>query len=548
MALLLGGCKKYEDRLEVQNRSSGIIRVATKDSKSINGAKIDEVVTVYAKIGEPGLPVSFFVGGVEAPVLAHGTKYTDLATETGGNSMTVLVDTFNIKIPAQAKIGPGILYFTVNNVLKPALGFEVFRPDILVPGQSFVEPFLFTSMDSIQNPDGTYQYLEPVALKDGAPGKAVINKTLALAYDAASTAFYFIDQEPQGGAYKIRKLYEGSVTTLAGGGNDYMAITAAQLKLSSVRDLKAGPDGQLYFTSIFYADPDPVTGLQAAYATIRRLDPATGKVETLVGGIRKQAEFPFVGPDYRGVEDGGKDSAMVYYPESLCFDKEGNLYFLDGANEYEGGSLLRRYTKAGRVETVLGKCNKDYYEYEDVDGKIYTGIYYSNITEHSDGFGDEVRLFGGSNLLQAGNGKFYICSSGAGWKTNIVEVNLDTKEASTIAGMPDGQNSSLTTGTFREVALDDINTFDLDFDGNILLGSFVIYKMDLQKETIAKLAGGRKAPGNTRDVMRVRQKGEDAVFFLIDRIVFDQFGNLYAGYSTPGIGIDVRISKVIIEQ
>jgi hypothetical protein len=109
-------------------------------------------------------------------------------------------------------------------------------------------------------------------------------------------------------------------------------------------------------------------------------------------------------------------------------------------------------------------------------------------------------------------------------------VNLDTREASTILGLPEGVAVKYYTGTFKEVGIQFITALDVDFDGNLLYGYTSIYKMDLKSETVALLtshAGG-----------------------VLNKIVFDQFGNLYCGfdYVTFGAGEHVRASKVIIER
>ncbi|BAV06023.1 hypothetical protein SAMN05421788_10695 [Filimonas lacunae] len=550
-ACLLFSCsKKYEDRLEQQNRSSGILRVGRKGETNIAGAKIDETVTLYAKIGEPDATVKIYVGGVEATVLTHGSANTTVRSESGSQQITVLMDTFNITIPAAAKIGPGILYFTLNDVPKPALAFEVYRPDILIPGQSFVEPFLFTVMDSTLI-DNNYQYTMPRRLKDGLRGEAVVNRVLGLTYDEVSQTFYFMDQQPDDLTYRIRKLYNGVVTTIAGGGDNYMATTGSQLKLVEKKDLQAGPDGKIYFTSIFYTDADPATGFQSSYALIQRLNPATGAIEIVLGGGRSIVKYPSRSmDDYRGVEDGPVDSAMIYYPQSLTFDKEGSLYFMDGAIDHaEAGTLLRKFSH-GRLETLLGKGQKDVYDFEDIDGVTYSVPFYTGIEEHTDGFNEEVRLTGTKGMVLAGNGKFYLLCEGGGWQMNVVEVNLDTREAATIIGLPTGQYSSITTGTFKEVALNYATTFDLDFDGNILFGQNILYKMNLKQETIAKVAGGYTGGGSLsdRELMQTKQKGENAFMGTIDTIVFDQFGNLYAGYSSIIPSGDVKMSKITIEE
>lgn len=545
-AVLLNACSKYNDRLALQNLSSGIVRVGQNGQQTIAGAKIDETITVYAKIGEPGASVKVYVGGVEGEMLTHGAINTIVRSESGAQSIGVVMDTFNVKIPATAKVGPGILYFTLDGVSKPAMAFEVYKPDILIPGQSFVEPFLFTYMDSVRR-ETDYQYMLPQQLKDGPSAEAVINMVLGLSYDAATETFYFVDQQPDDLSARIRKLHNGVVTTIAGGGNDYLATTASQLKLGSVQELEPGPDGKLYFTSVFTTDPDPVRQLPGRYALILRFNPVNGAIERVLGGTRtieKYASRPV--EDYRGIEDGAPNDAMIYNPASLTFDKEGNLCFLDGAAEYDGSATLLRRLKGGKLETLLGKITREVYDFEDIDGKMYSVTFYSNADIHADGFGDEVRLTGGRGLVQAGNGKFYVLGAGGGWNTNIVEINLDTKEAATIIGMPDGQYNSITTGTFKEVGLGTVTTFDLDFDGNILFGYSNIYKMNLQQETIAKVAGGRTGSYSTRQVMKQKQKGNEAALGAINEIVFDQFGNLYVGYEYTVPDVDTKISKVTI--
>ncbi|SFM86613.1 hypothetical protein SAMN05428949_1098 [Chitinophaga sp. YR627] len=550
-ALFLFSCRKYEARLEQQNLSSGIVRVTQNGSVGVNGAKIGEMVTVYAKVGEPGAALQFFAGGVAADVISHGSRQIIVQPEAGGQTAALPVDTFDIQISSTAKIGPGTLYFSLDGKSSAALPFEIFRPDILVPGKSFVDPFLYTYMDSVRQGDGSYSYMLPNELRDGMVGQAVINQVSSLAYDANGNTFYFIDRQPDDNSYRIRQLRQGQVTTIAGGGNNYMATTAAQLKLSAIEDLQPGPDGWLYFSSKFYTDPDPVTGFTARHALIERLQPATGVVEILVGGkrvIEKYYSRPY--DDYTGIEDGSRDSAMVIYPQSFTFDKQGNLYFLDGTAEYAGsGTLLRRLNRDGTLETVLGKIGKEVYDYEDVDGVLYKVPFYYSLDEHMDGFGDAVRLSGASGLVLAGNGKLYIPCSGAGWRQNIVEVNPETLEAATIVGMPEGQQSSLRTGTFREVDLGGITSFDVDFDGNILFGQNIIYKMNLQEETIAKLAGGGTYGGDLRALVKQRQSGENAnLTGRLNKIVFDQFGNLYVGFDYNIPPTDMKISKIVIEH
>jgi hypothetical protein len=398
----------------------------------------------------------------------------------------------------------------------------------------------------------------PEVLTDGPAGKAVVNSVMKLTYDKNAMAFYFLDYQLSDQTFRLRRLKDGMITTLAGGGHDYFATTGAGLKIENegyrqngepgAVDMKAGPDGWLYFTNSFRTDPDPVSGLPSSYSLIQRIDPGTGKVETIAGNNKRSVDYYYSNYElnYRGLEDGNKDSAMITSPTGLTFDRKGDLYFVDAR------TLLRRLKSDGSIETMLGKVSREVYDFEDADGITYHPVFYTPLEEHSDGFGDDVRLYEVTNMIQAGNGKFYLlCDFGAGWDYNIVEVNMDTREASTIVGLPAGVRSDYTTGTFKEVGLTAITTFDVDFDGNILFGRTAIYKMDLQSETISRMTAFTAFPPqytSQRQFMKERQPGSNCIIYKLSRIVFDQFGNLYAGYEGASADIDVRMIKVVIEK
>lgn len=556
--IFLYACTKYDDRLDTQNRDSGIVSVV-KNGSNIGEAQIDEIVTVYAKIGEPGATIKMFVSGAEAEVVSHGQSTVKLQPATGAAG-TVGQDTFNIIIPKGARIGAGSVYFSINGTVKPALPFTVKRPDILIPNKVFVEPYLFTYSDSMPRSTGGWEYIFPEILQDGSSRVAVVNTVMQLTYDQQSQTFYFFDVQPSDNTFRIRMLKNGMITTIAGGGNNYFASTANDLRIGAEGytpaggtniDMEAGPDGKLYFTNIFTTEPDPVTGLAAAYTLMQSVDPHTGKVETIAGNNGRMIDYYYstYGLNYRGLEDGDKSKAMIGSPKALTFDKNGDLCFLDGS------ALLRKLHKDGSIETLLGKVNRDVYEFEDTDGKMYSVMYYSAIEEHSDGFGDEVRFSNVYNMVQAGNGKFYILSSGAGWASNIIEVNLDTKEAATIIGQLEGVRTNITTGSFKEVELPyTITTFDVDYEGNILFGFNSITKIDLKAETVALIVTGTVPNGipppytSQRQFMQDTHPGNDCILGRINRITFDQFGNLLVGYDNVAASADVRMVKVVIEK
>lgn len=557
MVIFFFSCTKFDERLDTMNKESGIIKIV-KNAKNIEEAQIDETITVYAKIGESTATIKLYVSDVEAAIVNRGHSMGSIPGR--GDNVSFPMDTFDIVVPRGAKIGPGSIYFSVNGAIQPALSFNVKRPDILIPNKVLVVPYLFSYSDSTPRADGTFDYTFPEVLKDGPSGVAVVNIAAKLTYDKERACFYFLDYQRSDGSYRIRKLKDGMVTTIAGGGDNYFGTTGAALKLGTEGytgagapevDMKPGPDGKLYFTNLFTIESDPVTRLRSVYSLIQCIDPTTGKVEILAGNNGRSVDYYYSNSQksFRGLEDGGKDSALIGTPRALTFDKQGNLYFIDGGTY--AGTLLRKLTKDGSVETVLGKVNREYYEFVDADDKTYSIIVYSEIAEHSDGFGDEVRFYGATNMVQAGNGKFYILGNGAGWGTNIVEVNMDTKEAATVVGLTEGQRTDYTTGTFKEVGLSTITTFDVDFDGNILYGFNVIYKMDLQFETISQMTRFTAFPPeytSQRQFMQHTQPGTNCILGRLSSIVFDQFGNLYAGYDNIAASADVRIGKVVIDR
>lgn len=536
-------CTKYDENLETVNNESGIIRLM-KNGNVIGEAQIDESFTIYAKVGAAAKDLEVYIADIQTSIQSRGTSNYTIFPPTGGQ-VTVQMDTINVIVPKNARIGPGTVYLKVDGQPKPAMNFNIRRPDILLPNKVSILPFISSYYDSIVNPDGNINRTFPTTLRDGGQGEAVVNITARLSYDPVNQVFYFLDYQKSDQSLLLRMFKNGQVTTIAGGGSDYFATSGRNLRLSTedyfgsagsqnLLDLEPGPDGKLYFTNNFRMDADPVTGMFTYHSLIQRIDPATGVVELVAGGKRKLAEYPSrESENYRGFIDGRTDTAMLSYPSQLTFGKDGDLYFLDGWSEmYSQGvkTLLRKLTKNGMIETVLGRVDTYSEYFEDVDGKTYRYIAYAPLEEHTDGFGDEVRIFGASKMVQAGNGKIYILSAGAGWSFNIVEVNLDTKEASTIIGVPEGVNPRYTTGTFKEVGIQFITTLDVDFDGNLLFGYTSIYKMDLQAETVALLASNING--------------------VLNRIVFDQFGNLYCGvdYVTFGVGEQVRASKIIIER
>lgn len=526
--LVLNACKKFEETLERKDKESGIVRIITS-SGSLTSAKTEEEITVLAKIGEPVESLKFYVGEVEMTIKTSKSTIDSVEDVFTDTKVGLPVIQYTFTIPKNAKIGPNNVYFIINGKTRPPMPLQIIKPDILFPGKVTV-----------------YPYAQGVATHgykvDGPIGTASMEEMANMTYDPTHQAFYFsdtyADDPTQPGSRRfsvIRKIQDSVVTTIAGGGNNPDAAHGKDYKVSNITAMCPGPDGSLYFaTEDLYYPLNPGGTAFATRSQIMKIDPTTGNITHIAGGKIRN------GNAWNGFKD-GKDSANLTYVSSMTFDKAGNLYFLDFR------ALVRKVAPDGKVTTLFGKYNSISYEATDPEtGAPLLETYYEPVEGHTDGFGDEVLFQNALRIVVAGNGKIYVQEGDYGeWQTNIREINMDTREVSTIIGLPGGVRTYLSTGTFKEVELGEIHSFDIDFDGNIIYSALPpfknrvhIYKMDIQSETIALLAGNDMTC--TADPTQPIP-GAEACWFIVTRIVFDQFGTLYV--ANPN-----TIRKIIIEK
>jgi hypothetical protein len=511
--LVTGSCTKFQDTLEQKEKESGIVDIIPAGGLP-HQAKTEEQITLLAKIGEPVQTLTFYIGEIEmTPQKTESIvdSIEDVFTDT---KVGLPMMRYIFTIPKNAKIGPNNVYFVINGKRRPPMALEVVKPDILFPGKVTVYPYA-TGPNT-----GGYKV-------DGAIGVASIAHMENMTYDPANSAFYFSDwyyEDPaQNGSrwYSvIRKMQDSVITTIAGGGKNMDAVTAKDYEIGTITAMCPAPDGNLYFATedIYY----PLRPGGAAFATrvrIMKLNPITGALAHVAGGKIRN------GNTYTGFKD-GKDSALVTRISSMAFDKKGTLYFIDNM------ALLRKVSPEGVVSTLFGKYDSLTYETVDYDtGELIYETGYAPVEGHTDGFGSEVLFQYANRIAVAGNGKIYVQEDAKDeWQANIREINIDTREVSTIIGLPAGVRTYLSSGTFKEVELSEFYSFDVDFDGNIIYSSVEpgrnrvkIYKMDLQAETIALLAGNENTCGDEK----IPQPGTNSCFTAINRIVFNQFGDLY---------------------
>lgn len=168
---------------------------------------------------------------------------------------------------------------------------------------------------------------------NGAATQAWVSHPRGLAWDRGSL---YIAQDGYT-EMRVRKIApDGTITTIAGTGpegftGDGGAASQAQLSYPSAVTVDAAGN-------VYIAD--------SANNRIRRIDAATGTIDTVVGNSEKpDYDDPSVG------DDGPGTSAKLFYPLALAFDPNGKLYIADTAH-----SRVRRYDPVSKlITTVIGK-------------------------------------------------------------------------------------------------------------------------------------------------------------------------------------------------
>ena len=178
-------------------------------------------------------------------------------------------------------------------------------------------------------PDGTIRTVAGTGVRhyggDGGPAtEAYLGNPASVAVDAAGN-LYIADPRHS----HIRRVdRSGTITAYVGNGfprDRGDGGSRLNAEITAPRTVAIGPDGALFLGDVV--------------GRIRRVDAATGRIETVVGtGI----------PGYRG--DGGPATqARITQPAAIAFDREGNLLFVDS-----GSHCVRLVDRAGKITTVAG--------------------------------------------------------------------------------------------------------------------------------------------------------------------------------------------------
>ncbi|GAA4317954.1 hypothetical protein GCM10023149_15780 [Mucilaginibacter gynuensis] len=473
-------CKKVDKEIDRQNAGSGIVAFAPAS------VLLGDTITAFVKVGIKNAGASLKIGNADVRVLSV------TAAKWEGRD----VEAWKIIVPANAPLGEPSAELTVNGQRQPAFyGLQLNEPPALIEGKVTVSLFAGAYHEK-QNNDCGFEIIYPA--KDGTALQAQFGRTNLVACSKTGGIIYVVEYiesygcsgTPETQTTLVRKIENGMVTTIAGGGTNPNGNGLAAKLPTVVRGFAVAPNGLLYLT-VFEQNFEN----DGYRHRIISIDPSSGKIATVTGGQIKEGYYGYI-------KDGPAQYTEILDAGDMCFDREGNLYFLD-----MNGLCIRKLDVKGNVTTLFGALKS-----EIIENETYLMVDYQRYG-HEDGFGkDEARFGTLSGIAIANNGKLYVTDNGGGpYGKCIREINPETNEVATIIGKPFNV-SGKETGTFKEVSGQPIGIsdafvgMDVDFDGNLLVTSMYgvlamkLYKVDLQFETVKLIAGGGYTPDPTKTV------------------------------------------------
>ena len=165
------------------------------------------------------------------------------------------------------------------------------------------------------------------------PLSQVLNSPTALDI-TADGSLYVVQELPPNDRVVLKFAPDGSVTTVAGGGNpadgvgDGGPATSAKMYTLAQGGIAVGPDGTIYVSDTFTPSGE---------SRIRRITP-DGIITTFAGG----------GHPAFGVGDGGPATeASLFGVQGMALGPDGSLYITD-----RGNSLLRKVDPSGVITSI----------------------------------------------------------------------------------------------------------------------------------------------------------------------------------------------------
>ncbi|MGH7127352.1 MAG: hypothetical protein ACREIV_02200, partial [Planctomycetaceae bacterium] len=240
---------------------------------------------------------------------------------------------------------------------------------------------------------------------------------------------------------------QGTVVTIAGTGRaEYVGDGGAATRagVGGPFGLAIGPDGALYVCEI-------------TNHVVRRVDLKTGVISTVAG----------TGEKGHSGDGGPATDAQLNEPYEVCFDRDGNMFFVEMRNH-----IVRRVDgRTGAISTIAGNGRQGF----SGDG----------------GPAAEAQLSVPHSIALDDAGHLYICDIG---NHRVRRVDLKTGTITTFAGT--GEKQPTPDGApLRGTPLNGPRALAFDGRGSLYLAlreGNAVYRIDLQSETLHHLAGTGK--------------------------------------------------------
>jgi hypothetical protein len=457
--MLLFSCRKVDEQLESIKSQPGVYDL------SPGNAFRGDTVKISGKFNnDPDL--RFFFNNRPARIVGKGTvtvhptgslvySNTPIPLEY---YLVIVPDSISGSVPVTAVFGG--LTFPVGN-------FGVRQPPPLVPGNVLVSTY-------------AGRYTSAITIHDDSLHKAGFGFIETMIVQPDGT-IYTADFEPNSYQYFVRKVANGMVTTIAGGGTQWEG-PGPDVGFGEIKGMAVDSKGDIYIADRTW------DANYWSYSRILKLDHTTHEVSLFAGRVSEMTDTSMI-------NDGPRLSATFYDIGDISFDATGNLYVADYSNH-----TIRVISSAGIVSSPLAV-------------KVCGG-FCDVLSGYEDGFGTEARLSIPEQIAVAPNGRVYFTEFYV-----LRELNPPSLEVTTIAGFPNqnwSKQGPLSTASFYQ-----LRSVAPDAEGNLLVvDGGTILKIDLTERYVYVLAGS--GPQGYTD-----GKGEDAVFNFPTEVGFDAKGNFY---------------------
>src|SRR5436309_2883923 len=313
----------------------------------------------------------------------------------------------------------------------------------------------------------------------------------------------------------IRKVSaDGTITTLAGNGDAGDGGPATAAKFDFPQAVVVDSAGNIYVSDVFNN-------------RVRRIDAATGNINTYVGGGDKSGD---------AAEGAGGTSAKISNPEALAFDRDGNLIVS------EQDRIWRVNKNTRTLQTFTKELGTSYGMALASNGDIYIGDGFSYVLKYAQGSSEGTIVAGGGTFVGDGlpataavlrapvgvavdrDGNLFIADFA---NALVRKVDAKTGLISTYAG--NGGYYDTQDGlpaTQLPVGAPSAVTFDPQ--GNLYIADYVngrVKRVDKTTGIMTYYAGGGSPPPGSPT------EGIPATSARFDQLVaigFDATGNLYA--------------------